>query len=284
MPLGEACETSNMSGGCLKHRVTVNASGQESELFAIEERENGELLIFEKRSHSFSLDKDAASVPLLERRHTIHLSPKNLDGARTIICTTRLADGRTVRSSALVHPRQTPVGRAICWPLFASAHTDLSQPIYKLRARQSDVINNIASYNTKRNTLLVYVIVTGAGLQPRLLAQNFRTLPFRVFWLHIVHTFLPIPSTPFGYSHVLGTSIIRINGKPTQNVSWWTNGVESPDDRELSESFRRTLDLLSERQYASFIRWTEDAQDWSDPDARASLKWQSRFYLADPVP
>jgi hypothetical protein len=188
---------SGATGRAGKVRVTVSVDGVARELFSVEERKGGDVMIFLKASAAVSTSERAEHQEVAEQRFSVHVSPKSL--GHTIKQTLRTSAGQTT-TSALVLPR--PInGRSaggvilrsqlrFCWPIFMVRPPRLDAERYESKPKAADRQVSIGSFNPNLASLVYMVIATSPDVLDITMTRertNLATLRFTRFNLHIMH-------------------------------------------------------------------------------------------------
>lgn len=196
------------TGKARKTRVVVDIDGQQRELFAVEERKNGDVMIYVKWSRQMSTADDADHVDLAEQRFSIHVSPKS---AGHMIKQTVKSSKVTTTTAALVLPnevrRKTQGGiysdkeRFFCWPVYMVRPPRLDSGRYDCKPKPADQILSLGLMKPNLSNVVYMVVVTYPNVSTieevrgRTLVQ---TISFEKFNVHVVYGFSLAPSVPFG--------------------------------------------------------------------------------------
>lgn len=193
----------------IQTRIIIGADRQKSQLLAIRERANGDLVLIEKCSKEIEWGHSGEYIELSERRTSVHVSPNS--GGNTIMSHFVYADGQRVTSAAFVKPKN---GRLL-WPILSSASANLAESRYEVNPRKNDQIVSLGHYAPGSSILIYHIAVSYPKMAPNLLAHaNRKTLNFREFSLHIWWSFIPMVSFHQGSAILLATSLPRLDDTP----------------------------------------------------------------------
>lgn len=173
-----------------KTRVSITVNEKEMEIFSIEEKKSGDLILLMKKSEEIQTGSDAQYTSLDENRFSIHNSP-NSDGIT--ITRTISSDNNAKKFSAHIKPHNG----SIIWPIYACRCQILSIDRYIMNKKNNDTVINLGSFNEEKYSL-VYFLVVGQGVEKidRSLSikANVRRLVFSSFIFEIWFTFMSFRS------------------------------------------------------------------------------------------
>ena len=198
----------NATGKTRKTRVVVNIDGQQRELFAVDERKNGDVMLYVKRSRQMAT-VDGAD----------HEGP---DGAaffnsrKSQVCGSydqadrqdRKGHHHNLRARSPNEIRRKTQGgiypdkeKFFCWPVYMERHPSLDVGRYDCKTRPADQILSLGAMKPILSNVVYMVVVTYPNVSTiddvrgRTLVQ---TIGFNKFNVHIVYGFSLAPSVPFG--------------------------------------------------------------------------------------
>lgn len=196
------------TGKARKTRVVVDIDGQQRELFAVEERKNGDVMLYVKWSRQMSTSDGADHEDLTEQRFSIHVSPKS--AGHTIKQTVKTSKVTTT-TSALVLPnevrRKTQGGiypdkeKSFCWPVYMGRPPRLDVGRYDCKPRPADQILSLGAMKPTLSNVVYMVVVTYPNVSTIEEVRGrtrVQTIGFEKFNVHIVYGFSLAPSVPFG--------------------------------------------------------------------------------------
>lgn len=260
-----------------KTRITVEIEGVARELFSVDERKGGDLMIYLKSARSIATSDDAEHEEVAEQRFSVHVSPKSR--GHTIKQTLRTA-GATTTTSAFVLPRnlsaKTPAGILLpprpqfCWPIFMARPPRLDTGHYDSRPKNADRQISLETFDPGRASI-VYMVIASSTDVTELPSIRRRTsaavLRFRAFNLHVLYGYSPVPSLPAGDFLTFATS-------PQLTGSQQPSGDREPRvslSLHASEgAFFQGLGILRDRYGRRFVEVEE--QDL-DLDGAATIMW-----------
>ncbi|MDF2496085.1 hypothetical protein [Sphingomonas sp.] len=271
-----------------KTRITVEIGGVTRELFSVEERKGGDLMIYLKSSRSIATSGEAEHEDIAEQRFSVHVSPKSR--GHTIKQTLKTSAAKTT-TSAFVLPRiastRTPAGVVLpprpqfCWPIFMVRPPRLDTGHYDSRPRKADRRVDLTPFDPVRASI-VYMVIASSPNVTELPSIRRRTsaavLQFRAFNLHVLHGYSPIPSLPAGDFLTFATS------------PQLTGPQQPSGDREprysltlpaVEGSFFHGLGILRDRYGKQFLE-----AELQDPglDGAATIMWgMAAFCTAQPA-
>lgn len=270
-----------------KTRITVEIGSIVRELFSVEERKGGDLMIYLKSARSIATSDGAEHEDVAEQRFSVHVSPRSR--GHTIKQTLRTAAETTV-TSAFVLPRarsaKSPAGLLLpskpqfCWPIFMTRPPRLDSGHYDSRPKNADRRVEIKAFNPAWASIVYMVIVSSPDVDelPSIRRRtSIVTLPFRAFNLHVLYGFSPVPSLPSGDFITFATSP-QICG-PQQPAG----GREPRVSLSLPATegaFFHGLGILRDRYSKNFLEL--ERQDAEFEDAAALMWGMSAFCIAEP--
>lgn len=270
-----------------KTRVTVEIGGIAREMFSVEERKGGDLMVFLKASRSVATSAAAEHEDVLEQRFSVHVSPKSQ--GHTIKQTLRTS-AEVTTTAALVLPRswsvKLPTGLLLpprphfCWPIFMARPPRLDTGRYDSRPKNADRRIDIKPFEPQRASIVYMVIASSPDIieLPNIRRRiSFVTLPFRAFNLHVLYGFSPVPSLPVGDFITFATSP-QISG--VQQTSNNRDPRVSLAPPAIEGAFFRGLTILRDRYGKQYV---EMERTYADLEGAATIMWGlAAFCTAEP--
>lgn len=175
-------------------RFTVNLDGVPREIFSVEERVNGDLLIpivREDRYANLKIIADGELSPRTTQSYlSVHRSPRS-DG-RSIKSTICTADGLTRTAHAFVRNSK----KTLCWPLFSKSIPILDQPQYEHRPRSRDKVILLCDAPPLSSTLIVHAIAFSRYRDPPVYGESgLSIVDFRYFKIAVYFNFVNLPAS-----------------------------------------------------------------------------------------
>lgn len=243
-----------------KTRVTVEIDGVARELFSVEERKTGDLMIFLKSSMAISTSTGAAHEEIVEQRFSVHVSPRSR--GHTIKQTLKTVAG-TATTSALVLPvgvrPVSPVGLLLdrhaqfCWPIFMARPPQLDGGRYDSAPKPADRQLSLGAFNPGLANLVYMVVVTSTdvGTLPTVRGRTkVETMRFQRFNLHVMNGYSLAPSAPTGEFLTYATS-------PQLNGEERPSGESTPESSyrlpAIEGEFFRGFGILRDRLAGQFV-------------------------------
>lgn len=201
-----------------KTRFVVEMAGEQVELFAVQERNDGSLLLLPHRACRYT---DPALGLIKEEHLSVHLSPQSAGTTMKRTCT--LKNGRQMTYSSFVSDSKT----ALLWPLFSA-----TAPLFtrgNLRRGSRDRIVTITRFHHRSATLFYTVFVSSCGFEhpPWRSPVNLIRVSFEKFEIGVFYSFIQLPS--------LNTEEIQVPATSPRQV----DGVAEAGEREAQRSFKR---------------------------------------------
>lgn len=271
-----------------KTRITVEIDNVARELFSVEERKGGDLMIYLKSGRSIATSDDAEHEEVAEQRFSVHVSPKSR--GHTIKQTLRTA-GATTTTSAFVLPRnqsgKTPAGIVLpprpqfCWPIFMARPPRLDAARYESRPKNADRRIEVGTFDPARASI-AYMVIASLTDVTELPSIRRRTsaavLRFQAFNLHVLYGYSPVPSLPAGDFLTFATS-------PQLTGSQQPSGDRQPRVSltlpATEGAFFKGLGILRDRYGKQFL---EAERQHPDIEGAATIMWgMAAFCTARPA-
>ncbi|MDB5575745.1 MAG: hypothetical protein JWR80_921 [Bradyrhizobium sp.] len=170
--------------GTPKTRLAVTANGQRSELLSVRELKNGDLVFALKRA-----PYGDRTAPPKSFYSSAHVSP-GIDG-HTFTITVELADETRIRNYQQVHRASDPFAHL----LWSRRFPNLDHPAFAMKAKASDRVIEIGTFDTNYNNLVIHALVT-APKAIFLATGKWGVVPLRFehFTVSIVYGFMQLPA------------------------------------------------------------------------------------------
>jgi hypothetical protein len=270
-----------------KTRVTVEIGGIARELFSIEERKSGDLMLFLKASAAIAIADGAEHEDVAEQRFSVHVSPKSQ--GHTIKQTLRTRLGQTT-TSAFVLPvgssARSPAGlvlpdrRRFCWPVYMARPPRLDSGRYDSTPKPADRNIALEPFDPSIASLVYMVAATStdiATLPDIRKRTSLVTLPFASFNLHVRYGFCPVAALPFGHFLTFATGSQLKGGEAPSSSRQPRVSLHPP---AIEGAFIEGLGVLRDRFARHFLGVKGEGIDEA---GAATMMWGlSAFCLAKP--
>lgn len=195
-----------------KTRVGIETLHSQAELFSVHERPSGDLIILIKRNN-FHIVDEGFTVPLLEERLTVHVSP--CSPGHTITRKVILENGNHRLDRNIVLYKDG----AMRWPLFGKRPAFLDAPVFAMRNRPCDVVVDIGRFDPRYNNL-IFVLIVKSKMTEMIMpwgGWNAGKIAFAQFDLVLMWAFAPITSLEQG-----DTVYPQLDEDRVESMDLWT--------------------------------------------------------------
>lgn len=186
-----------------KCRVVITIDEIYRQLFSIEEKNNGDLLIGIKSCLELNEENCTPYKKVLGQKYSIHCSPNS--PSFTFKQTINYEDG----SNEFTYMSILPKNDSFYSPIFSVLSPRLDDARYLAKIRKKDEIITLPKYHPNSRTLAYILIISSADTKNiHIPGSPFsrKILLFKNFNVHIWHTLLQAPSMQQGETVVLATS------------------------------------------------------------------------------
>lgn len=190
--------------GAKKLRFAAQIERKLRELFAVEEKANGDITVI-KRGEKYHFNSEANAVPqrLITHRMSIHRSQQSVIGGTTIIHTVEKEDGTRERGASFIKRHKNQ----LIWPLYSTLFPDMTDDHYNISSGRTKRIIEIGRHNPKYSCLIYHVFVaSNKVIMPDIHFAQLKTERFRYFQLATYVTYYNFPTTTFGFNAAMFTS------------------------------------------------------------------------------
>lgn len=190
-----------------KTRFSVRTLGREHELFSVQDASPaGDLVIIINDTSHMSEDKQERGQRLLERRFSVHPSPRAVRAGTTIKQTLITESGDKITYAAFVHGHRDK----LLYPVLVRQQWIFDNDNL-LSARPKDNVVRITEYDERLTTFCCIVWVMGKDAEAPQGTLRSSLHRFREFSLLITYSFWPIRPPDFGSTLNVTTSKKRVN-------------------------------------------------------------------------
>lgn len=207
-------------------RFTVLLNEEHRALFSVEERADGDLIVFISSEDYFSdisSDRPVSEADrYAENRVSVHRS-KISDG-RTVKHTMRTISGATHKTYSFIRNSKNN----LCWPIFSRSVPSLAAPQYNHRPKKKDTSVSLGFLDENFSTFIYHVLVMSLNRDPPVfLESRMKYHDFRFFRLVIYSNYVNLPTWNVACVAVTGTlpqMINNIESPPLpEELSYLTN-------------------------------------------------------------
>lgn len=217
-----------------KVRFVIVANGIERDLFSVQQRAGGDLLVF-LRHLKLAEHPDGSYRPVAEQHYSIHRSKNASLPGNTFKHTLSFKDGELIETSSFVQKSGYP----LFYPLFARRCADLDLDRFNTKRSDGDCIINIGNYSTSRSIPFFVAFALESShyiLHDYCHPFSVYSLSFDYFTIAVAIAYFHLPSDESGHLIHFMTSMPRRNREEI-NPDGRLQGIRSLKLDQLDEFF-----------------------------------------------
>ena len=263
--------------GSPKTRFSVIKGGEDRELFSVQERKSGDLLIFLKFAGMYE-HVDGNKIAVSGQRYSVHCSP-NSEG-RTVKHTLDFSGNGKIDSAQFYLPGFDGFTAL----LFGKTVQNLAPKKYLLMKNNNDKIIKLCQFDIGIMTMFYFIIITDIDYEIKNYnsKMNVKILQFSKFNLVVLSGFFPVPALPEADIMHLCTSIPRFDPNdaplyleppnPSFSFQYWLDFAES------------AVPKLADATLLRLQRFKFDEGNGLNEQSLEMARWALSFYVNTPMP
>lgn len=252
--------------------ATVDVGNHVAEIFRCEERKDGSVNIYLKKSHE--IDNCDSGIYRESKEMRISIHPNNSNEHITVNNHFRTSDGiyRKIISKIL------PLGDLLIWPCHACSVADLSQDHYKYMKKKEFVEFSIKKYDPRYSVLTFFIVIASRNYElENIFKMNMHRELFDRFSVYILYSFMC--STSF-YQGEFSTPGIIVETKDGENINEYRHAemAQSLDKFQLRDMIYTWLGYFSARHVEKLL-----SMDGFIIDDENMMRLLAGAYSLDPI-